>query len=102
MKPQDTPRVELFQKLDDAESGLAGTGIAAARLIAVYRLDADGVAVREGGPDWLDDVHVIDPDDAPMPMPTSEGARYLHALPAAFRGTGCRAVLINDEARSSR
>lgn len=35
MQDQDTPRVELFWTLDSAESGLTGTGLAAARLVAV-------------------------------------------------------------------
>jgi hypothetical protein len=102
MQDEDIPRVELFGNLDSAESGLAGTGMAAATLVAVYRLDADGVAVREGGPDWLDDVRVIEADDTPTLVPPSEGERYLRALPDAFSGTRCRAVLIDDQAGGNR
>jgi hypothetical protein len=104
MQDQDIPRVELFWTLDDAESALAGSRLSAARLIAIYRHDADGVVVRElnrkaaheadEAADWLDDVNVFEPGDPPVQVYPRDGERYLRALPAAFSGTCCRAVFI--------
>jgi hypothetical protein len=91
------PSVELFWKLDDTESGLGGTRLAAAKLIAVYRLDADGAAVREGGPDWLDEVNVYEQGDPPTLVERSDGERFLRALPSAFRGIRMRATFIAGE-----
>jgi hypothetical protein len=112
MQDQEVPRVELFWTLEGTESGLAGAGLAAARLIAVYRLDADGRALREVNraalreadlaPDWLDKIRVFEPGDPTTLVHTSEGERHLRALPAAFTGTSCRAVLITAQDNSRR
>jgi hypothetical protein len=66
-----------------------------AECIATYTV-RDGVAVREGGPDWLDDVRVTEPGNPPTLVLASEGERYLRALPAAFTGARLRAKYIEQ------
>ncbi len=68
------------------------------RMIAVYGLDANGTVVRDGGPDWLDDVRVVEHGDSPKLLGPTDGERYLRALPDAFSGTGGRATFINQPA----
>lgn len=61
--------------------------------MATYRL-IDSVAVREGGPDWLDQVAVIAPGRPRVRVYPEDGERFLRALPAAFTGTRLRAEFI--------
>jgi hypothetical protein len=70
-------------------------------VVATYTLRDDGVAVRESGPDWLDELRVFEPGDPPTRMRPTDGERFLLALLPSVSGTRLRAVLVNDQDEGS-
>jgi hypothetical protein len=62
------------------------------KLVATFTLK-DGVAMREGGPDWLDGVRIFEPGDPPVEVHPADGERYLRGLLVEFSGTRLRASL---------